>query len=216
MQRLRIAFMLASVTGLFVPSGCVSEPQDTPNETSDTGSEGDGDGDPGDGDGDGEPGDGDGDGEPGDGDGDGDGEPGDGDGDGAPGDATAGAACDAFANATPVPLIAAASAAEAATASIVPDGSVVYQVTLPEGAAGFIELQIPDWETVQAFFTTADIEYTVTVEDDSQVPFPREPNAACPDAGITDQRFGFPHWTPATVEFAAEGPREVPLMVIQQ
>ncbi|MFV8754049.1 hypothetical protein ACNOYE_26180 [Nannocystaceae bacterium ST9] len=125
-------------------------------------------------------------------------------------------ACEAFANAAPQMVIAAASAAEAATASLVPNDQTVYQVMLPEGAAGFVELQIPDWNTTQAFFTVADIEYTVTVVDDSQVAQPRQADAVCPDAGITDQRIFFPHWTPATIEFSATGPREIPLMVIQQ
>jgi hypothetical protein len=26
----------------------------------------------------------------------------------------------------------------------------------------------------------------------------------------------FPHWTPATIEFGATGPREIPLMIIQE
>lgn len=131
-------------------------------------------------------------------------------------DDPAAAACEAFANASPQMIVAATSAAEAATATLVSDAQVVYQVTLPEGAPGFVELQIPDWNTTQAFFTVADIEYTVTVMDNSQVPQPRQPDAACPDAGITDQRIFFPHWTPATIEFSATGPREVPLMIIRQ
>ncbi|PRQ05710.1 hypothetical protein [Enhygromyxa salina] len=173
-------------------------------DTSEDGESGDGDGESGDGDGDGESGDGDGD-------------PGDGDGDpGGDGDGPSTAACEAFANATPQPLIAATSAAEAATATIVPDPQVIYTVTLPEGAAGFVQLQIADWETTQAFFTTAEIDYQVTVETNSQVPEPRGPAAACPEGGITDQRVFFPHWTPATIEFSATGPREVPLMIIEQ
>lgn len=152
--------------------------------------------------------------------GDGDGDTnGDGDGDTndtGEGDAIAQAACAAFASDARQDVIAAASAGEAATSTIVPDGQVVYLVTLPEGAAGYISLEIADWETTQAFMTVEDIDYTVTVESNSQVPQPREQNAACPEAGVTDQRIFFPHWTPATIEFSATGPREVPLMVIQQ
>jgi hypothetical protein len=188
-------------------------PADTDPST-DTG--GDGDGDPGDGDGDGDPGDGD----PGDGDGDpGDGDPGDGDpgdGDGDAGDPLAAAACDAMTNGTPQMLLAATSAGEAATAPVVADGQTLYMVTLPEGAPGFVELQIPDWETTQAFFTVQDIDYTITTDANAQMPGPRDPVAACPDAGLTDQRVFFPHWTPATIEFGATGPREIPLMIIQE
>jgi hypothetical protein len=126
------------------------------------------------------------------------------------------AACDAFANATPQMIVAAASAGEAATASLVADGQVVYQVTLPEGAAGFVELQIPDWNTTQAFFTDAEIDYSISTMANAQMPGPREPNAACPDAGITDQRVFFPHWTPATLEFSATGPREILLMIVRE
>jgi hypothetical protein len=136
--------------------------------------------------------------------------------DGVDEDELATAACDAFANAAPQMIIAAATAGEAATASLVADGQVVYQVTLPEGAAGFVELQIPDWNTTQAFFTDEDIDYSISTMQNAQMPGPREPNAACPDAGITDQRVFFPHWTPATLEFSATGPREILLMIVRE
>jgi hypothetical protein len=193
---------LSILLGACEPDG--ETPADTDGST-DTG-DGDGDGDPGDGDGD--PGDGDGD--PGDGDGD----AGDGDGDNA--DPLASAACDAMSNGTPEVLLAATSAGEAATAPVIADGQTMYMVTLPEGAAGFVQLQIPDWETTQAFFTVQDIDYTITTEANAQVPAARELVSACLDAGITDQRVFFPHWTPATIEFGATGPREVPLMIIQE
>ncbi|KIG12963.1 Endo-1,4-beta-xylanase A precursor [Enhygromyxa salina] len=215
MQRLRaLAWSIPVVTLAFI--GCDGDAADSNGDAAvDSTESGDGDGTTGDGDGD--TGDGDGDGDTGDGDtGDGDGDTGDGDGDTGDGDDPANAACDALANATPQLLVAATSAAEAATATVVPDGQVVYTVTLPEGAAGFVQLQIADWETTQAFFTTADIDYQITVESNSQVEQPREPAAACPNDGITDQRVFFPHWTPATIEFSATGPREVPLMIIQQ
>jgi hypothetical protein len=173
------------------------------------------------GDGDGDAGDGDGDGDTGDGDGDGDGDAGDGDGDGGDGDGDGGdpiaqAACDAVLNGTPEVLLAAISAGDAATAPVVADGVTAYVVTLPEGAAGFVELEIPDWETTQWFFTVPDIEYTITTEANAQVPGPREPVTGCPEAGLTGQSFFFPHWTPATIEFGATGPREIPLMIIRE
>ena len=161
---------------------------------------------------------------------------GDGDADGDPGDSAGGsfipddddsespgpdalaaaAACQAFADVARVPVVAALSPSDAATAPIVPDPDSVYQVTLPDGASGFLLLEIAGWGTVQDFFTTVDIEYTVTVENNSQFPYPRELNAMCPDDGITQQRIGFPPWNPALIEFGAEGPREVPLMVIEE
>lgn len=119
-------------------------------------------------------------------------------------------------NGTPVALMAAASAGDAATAPVIADGQTMYMVTLPEGAAGFVELQIPDWETTQAFFTAQDIEYTITTEANAQMPGPREPVASCGELGLTDQRVFFPHWTPATIEFGATGPREIPLMIIRE
>jgi hypothetical protein len=190
-------------------------PVDT-DESSDTGDgdAGDGDGDTGDGDGD----TGDGDGDTGDGDGDagdGDGDRGDGDGDTGD-DPLQAAACDAMINGTPEMLLAATSAGEAATAPVVADGVTMYIVTLPEGAPGFVELQIPEWETTQAVFTAQDIDYTITTAANAQTPGPRELVAACPDAGITDQRVFFPHWTPATFEFGATGPREIPLMIVRE
>jgi hypothetical protein len=134
----------------------------------------------------------------------------------SPDELAAVAACEAFAGATRIPVVAASSPADAATAPIVSDSTSVYQVTLPEAAPGFLLLEIAGWGTVQDFFTTVDIEYTVTVENDSQFPYPREINAMCPDSGITQQRIGFPHWNPALIEFGAEGPREVPLMIIEE
>jgi hypothetical protein len=141
------------------------------------------------------------------------------DGDGespSPDELAAIAACEAFADAIRVPVVAALSPADAATAPIVSDSISVYQVTLPEAAPGFLLFEIAGWGTIQDFFTTVDIEYTVTTENDSQFPYPREPNAICPDSGITQQRIGFPHWNPALIEFGAEGPREVPLMIIEE
>jgi hypothetical protein len=189
------------------------------------GDSGDGDGDTGDGDGDGDTGDGDGD--PGDGDGDsgdgdGDGDTGDGDGDAGDGDGDTGenpleaAACDAVLNGTPEMLVAAISAGDAATAPVVANGASFYMITLPDGAAGFVQLEIPEWETTRWFFTVPDIDYTITTDANAQTPGPRELVAACPDAGITGQSVFFPHWTPATIEFGATGPREIPFMIIPQ
>ena len=126
------------------------------------------------------------------------------------------AACELFDAATPQEVIAAASVGEAATAPIVPGPSTVYQITLPEGAAGFVELQIADWETVQWFYTTADIDYVITTEAMQHVPEARVPLASCPDAGLTAQSVFFPHWTPATLEFSAAGPRVIDLIVVQE
>lgn len=129
---------------------------------------------------------------------------------------TEGAACELFEAATPQAVIAAASVSEAATAPIVPGPSTVYQITLPEGAPGFVELQIADWETVQWFYTTADIDYVITTEAMQHVPEARVPLASCPDAGLTAQSVFFPHWTPATLEFSATGPRVIDLIVVQE
>jgi hypothetical protein len=211
--------MLSRTSALALPltillTAC--QPEDEPADADGSTETGDGDGDAGDGDGDGDGGDRDGDGGDGDGDGDGgdgDGDGGDGDGDGDP---IAQAACDAVLNGTPEMLLAAISAGDAATAPVVADGVTVYMITLPDGAAGFVELEIPDWETTQWFFTVSDIEYTITTEANAQTPGPREPVTACPDAGITGQSVFFPHWTPATLEFGATGPREIPLMIIRE
>lgn len=121
--------------------------------------------------------------------------------------------CDAFATLTPTDMIAAATPDDAATATTVPDSTALYHVILPEGAPGYVELQIPDWETTQAFITDAAIEYTITTDANAQVAQPRVPVSGCED--ITEQDVFFPHWTPATIEFAAEGPREIRLMIVQ-
>jgi hypothetical protein len=177
--------------------------------------EADGSSDTGDGDGDAGDGDGDGDGDTGDGDGDGDGDTGDGDGDTGD-DPLMAAACEAVLNGTPEILLAALSAGDAATAPVVADGTTLFMITLPDGAAGFVELEIPDWETTQWFFTVPDIEYTITTDANAQMLGSRELVSACPDAGITGQSVFFPHWTPATIEFGATGPREIPLMIIRE
>ena len=106
--------------------------------------------------------------------------------------------------------------ASAATASMVPDPDALYLVTLPEGAAGYVQLEIAEWETTQAFYTEAAIDYTITTEGNYQFPGPRELVTACPDAGITGQAVTFPEWTPATIEFGATGPREIPFMIIRE
>ena len=121
--------------------------------------------------------------------------------------------CEAFATLTPTDMIAAATPDDAATATTVPDSTALYHVILPEGAPGYVELQIPDWETTQAFITDAAIEYTITTDANAQVAQPRVPVSGCED--ITEQDVFFPHWTPATIEFAAEGPREIRLMIVQ-
>jgi hypothetical protein len=121
--------------------------------------------------------------------------------------------CEAFATLTPTDMIAAATPDDAATATTVPDETALYHVILPEGAPGYVELQIPDWETTQAFVTDAAIEYTITTDAQAQVAQPRVPVVGCED--ITEQHVFFPHWTPATLEFAAEGPREIRLMIVQ-
>jgi hypothetical protein len=207
-DRLRAAVWVLPIAVLL--AGCDSEP----NTPADDGSSETGDGDTGDGDGD--TGDGDGD------TGDGDGDTGDGDGDAGDGDGDTGenpleaAACDAVLNGTPEMLVAAISAGDAATAPVVANGASFYMITLPDGAAGFVQLEIPEWETTRWFFTVPDIDYTITTDANAQTPGPRELVAACPDAGITGQSVFFPHWTPATIEFGATGPREIPFMIIPQ
>lgn len=121
--------------------------------------------------------------------------------------------CDAFATITPTDMIAATTPDDAATATMVPDPMALYHVILPEGAPGYVELQIPDWETTQAFVTEAAIQYTITTDANAQVAEARVPVAGCED--ITEQHVFFPHWTPATIEFGAEGPREIRLMIMQ-
>lgn len=121
--------------------------------------------------------------------------------------------CEDFATIAPTDMIAATSPGDAATATMVPDPGALYRIVLPEGAPGYVELQIPDWETTQAFITEAAIEYTITTEQNAQVPEARVPVEGCED--IAEQHVFFPHWTPATIEFAAEGPREIRLMILQ-
>jgi hypothetical protein len=121
--------------------------------------------------------------------------------------------CEAFATLTPTDMIAATTPDDAATATTLPDSTALYHVILPEGAPGYVELQIPDWETTQAFVTDTAIEYTISTSAQAHVAQPRVPVAGCED--ISEQHVFFPHWTPATIEFAAEGPREIRLMIVQ-
>ena len=125
-------------------------------------------------------------------------------------------ACEAFEGAPHQAVIAAASPEDAATAPMVPDPAIIYDVSLPEGSRGYLQLEIAGWGTIQAFYTSADIDYEVTTPEGEEFPYPREPLPACPESGITEQRIGFPHWSPATIEFGSEGPRLVPLLVIEE
>lgn len=124
-------------------------------------------------------------------------------------------ACDAFDNAPHQAVIAAANPEDAATNAFVPEPDVIYDVTLPEEGLGYVQLQIAGWGTTQAFYTDENIAYVVTTDTNVLFPEAREPIPGCEDSGLTEQKIGFPHWDPALVEFSSEGPRLVPLLVIE-
>lgn len=121
--------------------------------------------------------------------------------------------CELFTTLEPNMLLAATSPDDAATASMVPDPAALYLVALPEGAPGYVQLEIAEWSTTQAFYTEAAIDYTVSTPANAQTSDGREPIAGCTD--LTEEIWFFPHWTPALIEFSAEGPREIRLMIVQ-
>jgi hypothetical protein len=104
-------------------------------------------------------------------------------------------------------VVSVTSQADANQVVILPSTEVVYAITLTEleggGYEGWVNMSIPDWGSMQALFSEDNYTYEIH-RDDPGEPVSKEPNQACPDAGITDERIWFPHWGDAQVKFSSE------------
>jgi len=93
-----------------------------------------------------------------------------------------------------------------------------YAIALPEGATGFIGLNLPEEHGDWAVFTSPRVEIvgqTDTEGNYSASSWLPMNNAACDGAGITDYRFHGHETGVQTIEFSAEGPRTLWLMFMQ-
>ena len=92
-----------------------------------------------------------------------------------------------------------------------------YLVQLPDGAPGFIALNVPEAHHDWAFFTRPQVEVTsFTAADGTDLPaLTPTNNGACDGAGIVDYRFHRHIAGHVVVEFSAESLRSVWLMFAQ-
>lgn len=103
-------------------------------------------------------------------------------------------------------LVLAASESEAAQLTVLPDGAPL-QLVMPESGDGWMVVEVPDWMTRMRVFSDEDVSYEI-LGSDAEVLTERLTNGACPDAAMTDQRYGFHAWGAYAVRFS-EGPERV-------
>ena len=114
---------------------------------------------------------------------------------------------------TPQTLAVGASPSEAGTAVIVPDNESAWLLQMPATGDGWFTVEVPDWMTVVHFFTEEGVELEIMGgESFSEVLI----NGACPDAGISDQRWAFHEWGSYTVRVAEGAPAEVWFTLVKE
>ena len=218
---------------LALGTGCQSDDEDaksgdedaTTATTDDASGDGDGSGGGGgDGSGDGSGDDGSGDDGGGDDGGGGDGSGGDGSGDDGSGDdggdgvtlsevnAWSEAGC-ALLDVTPESLVLGSSRSEANTAVLVMEEGAAWSLEMPASGDGWMTIEVPDWMTVVHFFTEEGVELEIMGgESFSDV----LRNGACPDAGISDQRWAFHEWGAYTIRVAEGAPETVWFTLVKE
>ena len=106
-----------------------------------------------------------------------------------------------------------ASQSEAGTAVIVPDNESSWLLQMPASGDGWFTVEVPDWMTVVHFFTNEGVELEIMGgEPFSEVLV----NGACPDAGISDQRWAFHEWGSYTVRVPEGAPAEVWFTLVKE
>ena len=115
-----------------------------------------------------------------------------------------------------VDLQAAADHAGAESARVVVGETTV--VHLPSGASGFAGIMIPHDHGDWGFFVDEpNVVVTVTAHDGTRFDInPHSPSESCPDDMQVDARVHIPAGGHYTIEFAAEGAREVTLQVLPE
>ena len=110
-------------------------------------------------------------------------------------------------------LVMGASRSEANTAVIVPDDNTAWMLQMPATGDGWFTVEVPDWMTVVHFFTEEGVELEIMGGE----PFSEVlRNGACPDAGISDQRWAFHEWGAYTIRVAEGAPSEVWFTLVKE
>lgn len=105
--------------------------------------------------------------------------------------------------------------AELAEAKLTVDGATLYTINLPPGKESWVAIDENFWTATLGFFASKGVAYEVLNSDMNPESDGPLQNGACPDADPTDYRVFFMHWTPATIRFSAEGPRQVKFMIMR-
>lgn len=110
-------------------------------------------------------------------------------------------------------LVMGASRSEANTAVIVPDENTAWMLQMPATGDGWFTVEVPDWMTVVHFFTEEGVELEIMGGE----PFSEVlRNGACPDAGISDQRWAFHEWGAYTIRVSEGAPPEVWFTLVKE
>ena len=127
-------------------------------------------------------------------------------------DAHAAMGCDLL-DTEPERLVLGISRAEANTAVIVPDDETAFLLEMPDSGDGWFTVEVPDWMTITRLFTQEGVELEVYGgEGFSEVLL----NGACPDAGISDQRWAFHEWGAYNIRVAEGAPAEVWFTLVKE
>lgn len=127
-------------------------------------------------------------------------------------DTYAAAGC-ALRGSAPTPLVLGASEAEANTAIVLPAEGASWMLQMPPTGDGWMTVEVPDWMTVVRFFADEGVEIEIF---GGEAFSPVLKNAACPDAGISDQRWAFHDWGAYTIRVAEGAPAEVWFTVVKE
>ena len=127
-------------------------------------------------------------------------------------DSYAAMGCDLL-DSEPERLVLGISRSEANTAVIVPDDETAFLLEMPETGDGWFTVEVPDWMTVVRLFTQEGVELEIYGgEGFSEVLL----NGACPDAGISDQRWAFHEWGAYNIRVAEGAPAEVWFTLVKE
>lgn len=105
--------------------------------------------------------------------------------------------------------------------AILPTMRGIYKVILPQGKTSYIPYNVVLWDSVQQITMSEGVAYRLLPiygSDDffpKAAPSPIAPTQtlrACPRAPFRTKHRYFQHWVPVTIEFSAQGPREILLM----
>ena len=133
----------------------------------------------------------------------------------ARGDDLAQSACDGMAR--ELTVVTAGSSVDAAENAMVMPGATTWVLKLPEGAAGYATLMVPEDHGDWGIFVDApDVLVSLTAPDGRRFDIlPKRPNEACPDEIQVDDRIHIMEKGNYLLFFSADGPREITLQILQ-